>query len=153
MAMVQKVATKEINQIGMEDKKDFIGKYKNEPYPPLGKKADNPIPKVITEANDYKAFEEFKGRKSARFRIVDADGKSYGCSYAHLLDWVYSPPTLLTITTATRIFTFQGKHLGRLEQLIMEDKIKEIFVFDKSKHKPPPSNKPIIEELTITEQA
>ena len=50
------------------------------------------------------------------------------------------------------IFTFQGKHLGRLEQLLMEDKIKEIFVFDKTRYKQPVSNKPIIEELTITEQ-
>ena len=152
MVMERKAVMTEINQTGMEDKKDFIGKYKSEPYPPLEKKADKPTPQLITEEKDYKAFEEFKGRKSARFRIVDADGKSYGCSYAHLLDWVYSPPTLLTITTATRIFTFQGKHLGRLEQLLMEDKIKEIFVFDKSRHKQPAINKPIIEELTITEQ-
>lgn len=144
--MIEKIQT------GMEDKKDFIGKYKSEPYPPLEKKEDKHTPQLVTEGSEYKAFEEFKSRKSPRFRIVDADGKSYGCSYAHLLDWVYSPPTLLTITTATRIFTFQGRHLGRLEQLLMEDKIKEIFVFDKSRYKQPANNKPIIEELTITEQ-
>ncbi len=152
MATVLKEAMKEKIQIGMEDKKDFISKYKNEPYPPLEKKANKPVPKLVTE-DEYKAFEEFKSRKSARFRIVDTDRKSYGCSYAHLLDWVYSPPTLLTLTTATRIFTFQGKNLGRLEQLLMEDKIKEIFVFDKNRHKQPASNMPIIEELTITEQS
>lgn len=141
---------KEKIQTGMEDKKDFMGKYQSEPYPSLEKR-DKAVPQLVTE-KEYKAFEEFKSRKSSRFRIVDADGKSYGCSYAHLLDWVYSPPTLLTITTATRIFTITGKNLGRLEQLLMEDKIKEIFVFNQNRHKQPASNVPIVKELTITEQ-
>lgn len=138
----------------MKDKKTILGKYMNEPYPPLEKKAETTTPQLVAELPEYSAFEEFKSRKFPRFRIIDADGKSYGCSYAHLIDWVYSPSTLLTITTATRIFTFQGKRLGRIEQLLMEDKIKELVVYSNNRFKPVSSNnKPIIEELTITEQA
>jgi hypothetical protein len=153
MVTEQRVVLKNKIQTGMKDKKTILGKYMNEPYPPLEKNTKTNTPKLVTELPEYTAFEEFKGRKSARFRIVDADGKSYGCSYAHLLDWVFSPPTLLTITTATRIFTFKGKRLERIEQLLMEDKIKELFVYDNGRFKPPSGNKPFIEELTITEQA
>ena len=99
----------------------------------------------------YNAIEEFKSRKSPRFRIVDADGKSYGCSYAHLIDWVFDPPALLIITTSSRIFTIKGKNLGRIEQLLTEDKIKELHVFKESKHNPSANNKPLIEEIEISE--
>lgn len=148
--MEQQVALTEKIQIGMEDKKDVLGKYQSKEYPPLEKPVKQ-TPQLIKEKSAYNAFEEFKSRKSPRFRIVDADGKSYGCSYAHLIDWVFSPPTLLVITTSSRIFTIKGKNLGRIEQLLTEDKIKELHVFKESKHNPPADNKPLIEEIEINE--
>ena len=151
MVMERQVALIKKIQIGMEDKKDVLGKYQNKEYPPLEKPVKQP-PQLIKEKSAYNAFEEFKSRKSPRFRIVDADGKSYGCSYAHLIDWVFDPPTLLIITTSSRIFTIKGKNLGRIEQLLTEDKIKELFVFDAGRYKQPANNKSIIEELTISEQ-
>lgn len=137
-------------QIGMEDKKDVLGKYQGKDYPPLEKPTQQ-TPQLVQKELEYNAFQEFKGRKMPRFRIIDTDGKSYGCAYAHLIDWVFEPPTLLTITTSTRIFTIQGKNLGRIEQLLMEDKIKELHAFDERKYKAPASNKPIIEEIEISE--
>lgn len=151
MVMAQKAVLNVKIQIGMEDnKKNILGKYKGKPYPPL---EENPVnlPKLVKEENDYHAFSEYTNRKSIRFRIVDAKGKSYGCSYAHLIDWVFESPTLLTLTTASRIFTFRGKNLTRIESLLMEDRIKELFVFNSMEHRQPASNKPIIEELIITE--
>lgn len=136
----------------MSDKRNYLGKYKGKELPPLEKR-EAAIPQLVKEPSEYQAVVEFiKGRKSARFRVVDADGKSYGCSYPHLLDWVYEPPTLLTITTATRIFTFRGKNLKRIEELLLEDGIKEFHVFTERLYKAPAENKPIIEELTIDEQ-
>lgn len=142
----QAVLIKKI-QIGMEDKKDILGKYQSKEYPPLEK----PVKQTPQLVKEYNAFEEFKSRKSPRFRIVDADGKSYGCSYAHLIDWVFDPPTLLIITTSSRIFTIKGKNLERIEKLLTEDKIKELHVFKENKYKQPDSNKPIIEKLEINE--
>lgn len=147
MAMARKAALIEKIRIGMEDKKDNLSKYGGKVYPPLEKTP----PQLIKEKSEYHAFEEYKSRKSSRFRIVDADGKSYGYSYAHLIDWVFDPPTLLVITTSSRIFTIKGKNLGRIEQLLMEDKIKELCAFIDKKHKPPAVNKAIIETIEIAE--
>jgi hypothetical protein len=136
----------------MVDKKDSLEKYKGKQYPPLDKKMEQATPQLIKTEAEYQAVEEFKSRKSTRFRIVDADGKSYGCSYPHLIDWVCEPPTLLTISTATRIFTLQGNHLERIEQLLMEDKVKVLHVFNEKRYNLPASNKLIIEKLEINEQ-
>lgn len=148
MAMEQKAALTKKILIGMEDKKDALSKYQGKEYPPLEKPMQQ-TPQLVKEKLDYNAFEEFKSRKFPRFRIVDADGKSYGYSYAHLIDWVFDPPTLLVITTSSRIFTLKGKNLGRIEQLLMEDKLKELHVFTEGKYNPPAPNKPIIESIEI----
>lgn len=150
MGMVPKALLNEIMMMVMnDDTKDPLGNYERKPYPSLEKK--EALPQLVKEQTDYKAFETFASRKSVRFRIIDENGKSYGCSYAHLLDWVCEPPTLLTLTTATRIFTFKGKQLHLIEKALMEDKVKEIHVFNPDQHKPVVGNKPIIEELTIIE--
>ena len=151
MATEQKEVTIKKNQTGMKDnKKDILGELMGKPYPSLHKK-EKDVPQLAKDKDKYSAFEEFKGRKSPRFRIVDLDGKSYGCSYAHLIEWVFHPPALLTLTTASRVFNIQGKHLDRIEQLLMEEKIKELHVFNTQKHKAPPPKKPLIESLEVME--
>lgn len=136
----------------MADKTDILAKYSGKPYPPLEKR--QPTPELVKEEKeDYKAIIEAKrGSGSPRFKIVTAGGMSYGCSYSHLLDWVYDPPTLLTLNTATRIFIIEGKNLETLERLLMEERVKEIHEFDPQRHLPPEAKTPIIESLKIEAQ-
>ncbi len=135
----------------MSDKKDLLEKYKGKPYPPLEKTEQSP--QLVKADKDYKAVEEVKrGNRSPRFKIVDVDGVSYGCSYSHLLDWIYKPPTLLTLNTATRIFTIEGKKLEEIERLLMDERIKALNTFNPKKHKRPEGEETIIEKLEITEQ-
>lgn len=151
MVTVAKVLLNEIVMMDMNDKNENpLGQYEEKPpYPPLSSKEQ--MPKLVKTLEEYKAFEPFGNRRAARFRIVDSDGKSYGCSYAHLLDWMFDPPALLTITTTTRIFTFKGMNLRAIEKALMDEKIKEIFVYNATIHKEPVKGKPIIEELTVME--
>lgn len=108
----------------------------------------------MTELKAYEAFTAHEDSRLPRFRVVDSDGQSYGCSYAHLLGWeLNSPPTLLTLTTVTNIFVFEGKNLGKIESPLMEGKIKELRVFNEKNYKIPADNKPIIEELTVVGQS
>ena len=151
MGMVARVLLNELIMMAMSDNnKDPLSQYEGKStYPPLEKKVVTaPLIKAL---EDYKAFEPFGNRKGPRFRIVDAEGKSYGCSYAHLLDWVFTPPTLLTITTATPIFTLKGNHLKAIEKALMDEKLKELFVYNDKHYKQPAEGNTIIEELTIFE--
>lgn len=134
----------------MTDNKDLLDKYRNKPYPPLEKM--NQAPELVkTEIEEYQAVTEFKrDARSPRFRIVTADGNSYGCSYAHLLDWMFQPPTLLTINTATRIFTIEGKNLETIERLLLDERIKELQEFNPNRHKRPEKEAPLIERLEVT---
>ncbi len=148
MVMEQKAVLKKIIQISMADKNNLLENYGGEPYPPL-QKIEQSAPSVKVEA-DYKAMIEIKrGNRTPRFKIVDAKGVSYGCSYSHLLDWVFTPPSLLTINTTTRIFTIEGKHLEHIERLLLDERIKELHVYNPERHIVPEEGKTVIEILEI----
>lgn len=102
---------------------------------------------------DYLAHEHAKGRgRVSRFRIVDTIGNSYGCSYAHLIDWIYSPDHSITLHTSSRIYALTGRNLNRIEELLMEERIKGLYVFDPQRHNSiTDKNEPIIEQLEILE--
>lgn len=135
----------------MEDKTNLLSKYSGKPYPQLEKKQAPEL--VKTEAEGYQAVIELKrGSRSPRFKIVDGKGISYGCSYAHLLDWVFQPPTLLTLNTATRIFNIEGKNLEIIERLLMEERVKELREFNPRLHSKPDEEMAIIEKIEIASQ-
>ena len=138
----------------MSLKQDILKKYTGKAYPPLQKTEQQQTTQLVKADTDYEAIKEVKrGNRSPRFKIVDANGVSYGCSYAHLIDWVYMPPTLLTVNTASRIFTIEGKNLEKIERLLMDERIKELHTFDEKKHQKPDDEMTIIEQLTIVEQS
>ena len=150
MAMEQKAVLNETIPIGMADNTELLKKYTGKPYPPLRKVESSPA--LIKDDNDYQAVVEAKrGGRSLRFRIVDRAGVSYGCSYAHLLDWIFSPPALLTLNTTSRSFTLQGKNLGLIERLLMDDRVKELHCYNPEKHHPPEEGKPVIEKIEVNE--
>ena len=135
----------------MADNKELLKKYTSKPYPPLRKVEDSPV--LIKDENEYQAVVETKrGGRSLRFRIVDKDGVSYGCSYAHLLDWIFNPPNLLTLNTSSRIFTLEGKNLQLIERLLMEERIKEIHEYNPKLHTSPENGAALIEKMEISQQ-
>ncbi len=126
----------------MEDKEKLIEKYTSrKPYPALA-------PPVAVGPQDYRALVEQK--RSPRFRIVDRKGFSYGCGYAHLIGWLFSPPDLLTIQTTTQIFTIEGKLLDKIELALLDERLRELNEYSPERHHKPEEGEPIIERLTIT---
>lgn len=152
MVMVPKAVLSVTTQISMADKTDILSKYSGTPYPPLEK--TQPSPELVkTESENYQAVVELKrGTRSPRFKIVDGKGISYGCSYAHLLDWTFQPPALLTLNTATRIFTIEGKNLETIERLLMEERVKELHEFNPKLNTKPDGEMAIIEKIEIASQ-
>ena len=134
----------------MEGKKSLLDQFKNQDNTtPDSEKSS--LPKLVEVKADYDAFKESKRGKYFRIRIIDANGISYGFSYNHLLDWMLTPPDILSLTTATRTFIIEGKQVKKIENALMEERIYELHVFNPDKHKMPDKEKPIIEKLTIDE--
>lgn len=117
-------------------------------YPPLQKPVQEGTPKLI---EPYQAIEDSKGRRASRFKIVDKTGKSYGCSYAHLISWIYEPSSLITLTISDKIFAIEGKNLGKIEKLLLDEKIKVLTEFNANRHKKPTAqNEVVIENIIVT---
>lgn len=133
----------------MSDKKNFdLNQYggKKE-YPPLQEPTTKPTPQLV---EDYKAVEDSKRGRVPRFRIIDKTGKSYGCSYAHLISWVYEPNSLLTLTISDKIFTLEGKNLKKIEMVLLEEKVKVLREFNPQNHRTPPQNEILIESIEVS---
>lgn len=133
----------------MGDNKNFnLNQYSDKgEYPPLEKPAADSTPRLI---EDYKAVEDSKSRRVSRFRIIDKNGKSYGCSYAHLISWIYEPSSLLILTISDKIFTIEGKNLGKVEKLLVDEKVSVLREFNSNKHKPVTAkNETIIESISL----
>jgi len=134
----------------MEGKKSLLDQFKNQDNTPPYVEKSTP-PKLAEVKADYEAFKEAKRGKYFRIRIIDTNGISYGFSYNHLLDWMMTPPDIISLTTATRTFLIEGKLIKKIENALMEERIYELHVFNPDKHKMPDKGKPIIEKLTIDE--
>ena len=133
----------------MSDKKNIdLNQYSGKKeYPELQEPTTDSTPRLI---EDYQALEDSKRGKLPRFRIVDKDGKSYGCSYNYLVDWVYDPKlSVLILTFSNNSFTIEGKKLGKIETYLMEEKVKTLREFNDNRHKKPSIGEPVIESITI----
>lgn len=128
---------------------------------PLGKydrKQYFALPKQPTPANeppgDYQGVTELRGgRSSGRFNIVDKMGTSYGCSYAHLIEWIFTPPAIITLMTTTRLFIIEGQNIEKIESLLLEGKLVSLREFNPTIHqKPDDPTSVIIETLSIQDQ-
>ena len=124
-------------------KEDLIAKYNSKPFAPLVPPTEQNEP---IEKADYQALVE-TSRRSARFRIVDYKGASYGSGYGYLMGWLLTPPNLLTLYTTTNIFTFEGKGLEAIERALMDEKVKELRVYNPETHTLLEGTKTIIESM------
>lgn len=127
-------------------KADLVERYTSKPFPPMEKREGA----QVKEKEAYKAFTEYsRPGRNARFKIVDGKGHSYGCGYAHLIGWLFTPPDLLTIFTTTHTYTLEGSGLEEIERVLMEEKVKEICQFNDSVHLPATDPKCLITYIDV----
>ena len=135
------------------DKNDILKKYTRQPYPALVKPAPNAEPDETDENEDgrYRALVQHMEKRgnAPRFRIIDRRGHIYGCGYAYLLGWFYTPPETLSIQTTTHVFTLTGKGLEKIEQSLLREKVKELREFHPGQDQEPDAGQPIIIGLTV----
>jgi hypothetical protein len=137
-----------INFEDMENKpkEDLISKYAaGKPYPPLtpptAKNEDS-------EKTEYEGLTEYtRAGRNNRFRIIDANGTSYGCGYAYLVSWIFTPPAMLTLNTSTHICTIEGQGLEEIDRALLDEKVKELRAYNPALHTLKEGIKTIIEKL------
>ena len=128
-------------------KEDLIARYSGgKPYAPL----QPPTPqKEGVEKTEYQAMTETGNRRSTRFRIVDYKGVSFGSGYGFLLGWLFSPPSMLTLYTSTNIFAFEGRGLEDIERALMDEKVKELRVYNPDIYTLSDDTKTVITSLEV----
>jgi hypothetical protein len=127
-------------------KEDLIAKYSgSRTFAPL----QPPTPKnETTEKIEYGGLIEYTGAKrNNRFRVIDKNGTSYGCGYAYLIGWVFTPPAMLTINTSTHICTLEGRGLEEIDRALLDEKVKELREYNPLKHTLSEDTKTVIEKL------
>lgn len=146
---------------GNEDsnaKKQFVDKFAGRSYPALAKPSPSAVPGQLNEAKDddapedgsYRGLIQYRQLKGAkRFRIVDANGRIYGCGYVYLIDWLYTPPDTLSILTSSHNFILTGKNLLMIEEALLNEKVKTLTVFDPGSYDAYDASAPYIETLTV----
>lgn len=147
-----KITTKneKIMDTNDNEKKDVLGKYTRKPYPPLVE-PEQPDTNEDDEQK-YRALIEHREKKgnAPRFRIIDRTGQSYGCGYAYLLGWLYSPPDTLSIYTTTHIFIINGTGLNKIDDSLMRERVKQLREYNPPLDEMPPNNEPLITKITIS---
>lgn len=138
-----------------DSKKDLLEKYasRKPPYPALVKPDQEDLPED-PHTGDYRGLIEHRGKRgnTPRFRIIDRKGNSYGCGYAYLLGWYFTPPDTLTIYTTTHVFTLNGDHLQRVEDSLMREKIESLCAFNPSRDKKPEAGEVCITQLLVIDR-
>lgn len=129
-----------------EPKEDLIAKYSGKPFAPLVPPTAQNEP---VEKAEYQALIEHNNRRSARFRIVDLRGVTYGSGYGFLMGWLFTPPSLLTLYTSSHIFTFEGRGLEAIERALMDEKVKELRVYNPDTHTLLDDTKTVLTSLEV----
>jgi len=137
------------------DKDGLLSKFGRKAYPPLGKPAEKQAasPDDPDEDDDqgYKALSEHREKKgNPRFRIILANGNSYGCGYAYMLGWFFEQPDTLTIYTTTHIFVLSGENLQRIERALLREKVNYLREYNPQLDTRPPGGEPLIDKIGIT---
>lgn len=126
-------------------KEDLIGKYSGKTFAPL----QPPVPQTPpTEKAEYEGLTQYnKAGRNNRFRIIDKEGTSYGCGYAYLIGWVFTPPSMLTINTSTHICTIEGRGLEDIERALLDERVKDLRAYNPKLHTLLEDAKVVIEKL------
>lgn len=135
-------------------KKSFAEKYASPPkppYPALVKPAPRSDDEQENEAANYQALIKHREKKghTPRFRVIDRQGQIFGCGYAYLLGWLYTPPGTLSIYTTTHAFILTGKHLTTIEKALMRENVEQLREFNPKTDLLPAEGEPLIEKMTV----
>jgi hypothetical protein len=141
-----------INFDEMENKpkEDLIGKYSGKSFAPLQPPTGQ---NEGAEKTEYEGLTEYtRAGRNNRFRIIDASGTSYGFGYAHLVSWIFTPPAMLTLNTSTHICTLEGKGLEEIDRALLDEKVKDLKVYNPQKHTLKEGVKVVIEKIAFVSQ-
>lgn len=140
------------------DKIALLEKYTKPRFGPLTKSQPvaTPQPSDDTDApgdGSYRGLIKYRGRRSSsRFRIVDRKGVSYGCGYAYMLGWLFTPPATLSIQTTTHQFIFGGTNLHVIEDALLREVVMELREFRPGEDTLPPEGEPVIDHLEVVDR-
>lgn len=134
-------------------RKNLLDKYTKPAYPKLVK----PDPAATNDEEEdngngvYAALVKTREKKAStpRFRIVDRNGQMFGCGYAYLLGWMFSPPETLSIYTTTHAFILTGRNLSVIEKALLREKVEQLREFNPDKDTLPPEGEPLILSMII----
>lgn len=117
----------------------------------LGRKpAEQETDELDNRDGAYDGMVKVRGRKSARFHIITAEGHIIGCGYAYLLGWKYTPDETLTIFTTTHQFILIGTGMEEIERALLREVVYELREYNEKEDKLRPGyTDPIIKKLTI----
>lgn len=102
------------------------------------------------DSGSYEAFEAFSAnRRGARFDIVLDNGEMYLCSYSYLTGGAYHPEGFYTFNVGHNVIMVEGDGLEKLHQLLKEDRLSRINVFDPDRHEEPAQGQAKVNRVTI----
>ena len=149
-AMVAMMITHHINPMSMSDEKDPMSQYVRPQYPALKKDMPRLVEAGVEVETTYQAIKEARRGTTPRFRLVMRTGEKHSFGYAYLLNWHYAPKTaMLTLQLTTHVIILMGKNLDRVDDLLMEEKIKELTEFDAELFPSPANDEAVITEIEI----
>jgi hypothetical protein len=133
------------NSMENTPKQDLLSKYGGKNFaplqPPMGQNE-------ATEKTEYEGLTEYtRAGRNNRFRVIDKEGTSYGFGYAYLVEWVFTPPAMLTFNTSTHICTIEGRGLEEIDRALLDEKVKELRAYNPLKHTLSEDTKTVIEKL------
>ncbi|WP_138995285.1 hypothetical protein [Larkinella sp. C7] len=136
------------------DKKSLVEQYARPRYgaPIKPRQAEQEINNDTDQPEDgsYRALIKYRGRKSSsRFCIITRQGVSYGCGYAYMLGWLFTPPDTLSIQTTTHLFTIGGTGLHLIESALLREVVMELREFNPGQDAAPPEGEPVITHLDV----
>lgn len=134
------------------DRAKILERFTRQPYPALVKPTAEPDETEEADDGQYRALVQHMEKRgnAPRFHIIDRRGHIYGCGYAYLLGWFYTPPETLSIQTTTHVFTLTGRGLKIIERSLLREKVKELREFHPDQDQEPEPGQPMITHLAIS---
>lgn len=128
-----------------------MGKYERKVYHALPNK---PEQAANEPPGEYQGIEQAKGGKAIGWiQVITADAIIYGVGYSQIIEWVFTPPSTITVLTSTRLFIIEGTNIERLIKSLQERKLTTIREFNEALHlKPKEEDAVFIESISIQQQ-
>jgi hypothetical protein len=108
-------------------------------------------PVETSDDNEYRAFTEERSRRAGRLRINFSDGSVTIFSYGYLLEVNSTSHQYLSLCFSTAVVNVKGRHLTKLLDLLLDDRIRELHPFRPDRHPEPEAGEPVITQIVLQE--